>query len=286
LFLGRRIKLVITIHDVIYLLPATVVPPGKTLREKIGRTYRSLVVPRVASRAECILADSHCTKADIVECLRIDSSTIRVIYPGVSQDSRGPLALSSQVTNRTGIGPETRFVLAQGGNNPRKNTEMIIRVYAGLRRSREISEKLVVTGVLHGGSSPFHKLVCQLGLLEDVIFTGYVSDEDMRWLYCSARCFLYPSLYEGFGFPPLEAMACGTPVVASRRASLPEVVGEAALLIDPTSSESMREALPRVLRDETLRKELASRGRLQAAKFRWETTVEQTLAAYREVLGT
>jgi glycosyltransferase involved in cell wall biosynthesis len=285
LLLPRQIKLVLTLHDVMFLLPPTVIPCVGTWRQRIGRNYRRMVAPRAARRAERILTDSLCSRSDILKYIRADAAKIRVIYPGVGMNSDPAFDGSVMPESLARIGAGTNFILALGGYDPRKNTAAVIESYASLRRSRAISEKLVVVGLPGWESSAFYRSVCQLGLAEDVILTGYVTDGVLRWLYRSARCFLYPSLYEGFGFPPLEAMASGTPVITSRVASIPEVVGDSALLVDPTSQPAIQEALLQVLGDDALRRSLIDRGCVRAAGFRWESTVEQTLAVYRELLG-
>ncbi|MBZ5513977.1 MAG: glycosyltransferase family 4 protein [Acidobacteriia bacterium] len=283
--LPRQVKLVLTLHDVMFLLPPALIPGVGTWRQRIGRNYRRMVVPRVAARADRILTVSDCSRSDILKYIRVDPSKIRVIYEGVGMNSDPASDGAGMPESLARIGAGTNFILALGGYDPRKNTAAVIQSYASLRRSRAISEKLVVVGLPGWESSPFYRTVCQLGLAEDVVLTDYVTDGVLRWLYRSARCFLYPSLYEGFGFPPLEAMASGTPVVTSRVASVPEVVGDSALLVDPTSQQAIQEALLQVLSDDALRGSLIERGCVRAASFRWESTVEQTLAVYRELLG-
>ena len=282
--LDKRIKRVVTIHDLMYMLPASVIPPVKTLRQRLGKIYRRSIVPRIAGSADTILTVSEFSKRNIMELLSTDASRIRVVYEGVDQDLDRTGDLMHLAPWLPKWEPRTGFIMALGAHDPRKNTEMVIQVYAHLRRGHGISEKLAVVGLPGWRSSWFYRLARQLEVTDDVFFAGFVPDEALFWFYRSARCFLYPSLYKGFGYPPLEAMACCTPVVTSNVASIPEVVGDAALLVEPTCPESIRDALLRVLRDESLRKTLIEQGPEQAAKFRWQTTVEQTLQVYQEVL--
>lgn len=282
----RRAKLVLTIEDVMYLLPKTTAPTSPRLRQRAGRWYRQVVVPQVARRAYKILTISHHSKSDIVEYLRIPKDRVRVVYLGVDRKPsvlRDLAEWQSQIASLTGEGG---FVLVLGGYDPRKNTDLVIRIYAQLRATNRVEEKLIVVGLPNWESSEFYRLVLRLDLKGYVILMGYVSDDYLSFLYQSARGLIYPSLYEGFGLPPLEAMAAGIPVVTSRVSSVPEVVGDAALLVDPTSFECIADALLRILRDQSLREVLIQKGRAQAAKFRWKSAVEQTLAVYEETLDS
>jgi glycosyltransferase involved in cell wall biosynthesis len=173
-------------------------------------------------------------------------------------------------------------VLAVGNLEPRKNLVRLVRAYAALRQSGAISHQLVIVGQAHWQGSVVSREAKELGLAGEVVFTGYVPTDDLVALYNAATTFVYPSLYEGFGLPILEAMSCGTPVITSNVASMPEVAGEAALLINPRSVEDLAQALGRVLADETLRYELEEKGLHQASQFSWEQTARLTLQAYEE----
>jgi glycosyltransferase involved in cell wall biosynthesis len=142
---------------------------------------------------------------------------------------------------------------------------------------------LVIAGKKGWLCESFFARLRELGLEDEVVLPGYIADEDLPAVYSAASVFVFPSLYEGFGLPPLEAMACGTPAVCSNASSLPEVCGEAALLVEPTDVAALAQAMARVLSDEPLRATLRARGLAQAAKFSWERTARETLAVYREV---
>lgn len=286
LCLPRETKLVLSVHDVMYLLPPSILPPSRVLRQRMGNLYRRIVVPWVVHRANRIITVSEFSKAEIVGRLGVNPDIIRVTYEGVEKPL--PASVNTMATPRSFQGHKLggRFILALGAADPRKNTKSIIRVYADLRRSQAIEEKLVILGLQRWQSSSFYKLAFELGVIEDVFFADYVTEEELGWFYRSARCLLYPTLYEGFGFPCLEAMAFGTPVITSNVSAIPEVVGDAALLIDPRSCESIREALLRLLRDENLRRTLIGRGRARVANFSWESAVERTLSVYSELGDT
>jgi glycosyltransferase involved in cell wall biosynthesis len=282
--LPRHIKLVITVHDVMYLLPSAVLSASKVLRQQLGTFYRRRVVPGVARRADRIIAVSEFSKREITGYLRVIPDRIRVIHEGIDArfgSSAGAIALPPRKIGGESL--ESPFILALGADDPRKNTLAVIRVYASRWRELPHDEKLVIVGLRDWRSSAAYHLVCQLGLNKRVLFAGYVPEELLAWLYTSARCFLYPTLYEGFGFPVLEAMACGAPVIASGCTSVSEIAGDAAILVDPASEESIGNALVRLLRDEPLRRQFIQRGRARVQKFDWQDTVEKTLGVYAEL---
>ena len=282
--LPKRVKLVITVHDVMYLLPRSVLVPSRVFRQRLGSLYRRSVVRRVARRADRIIAVSEFSKREITEHLRITPNHIHAIHEGI--DERFARLASTITLPPKEIGGErldAPFILALGEGDPRKNTLGVIRAYGARRSELPNQEKLVIVGLRDWRSSAAYDLVGQLGLNKSVLFAGYVSEELLAWLYTAARCFLYPTLYEGFGFPPLEAMACGTPVITSDCTSVPEVAGDAAILVDPTCERSIGDALVRLLQDEPLRRQLIQRGREQVRKFGWQNTVEKTLGVYRQL---
>jgi glycosyltransferase involved in cell wall biosynthesis len=284
--LPRHVKLIMTIHDVMYLLPPSVLSASNVFRQRLGNFYRRTVVSKMARRADCIITDSEFSKAEIVEYLKIHPERIRVVHLGIDADFASLAdAVSSPPEEIGGEQLDAPFILALGAGDPRKNTLGVIRAYEARWRHFANQEKLVIVGLRDWRSSAAYDLVRQLGLSKRVLFAGYVSEELLAWLYASARCFLYPTFYEGFGIPPLEAMACGVPVITSDCTSVPEVAGDAAILVDPSSEEAIGNALVRVLRDEPLRRLLIQRGKAQVRKFGWQETVQKTLGVYAELSG-
>jgi glycosyltransferase involved in cell wall biosynthesis len=238
----------------------------------------------MARRADRVIAVSEFSKREITEHLRIMPNRIRAIHEGVDEGfGRLAAAITTPPKEIGGERLDGPFILALGAGDPRKNTLAVIRAYVSRWRELPNQEKLVIVGLRNWRSSAASDLVRQLGLSERVLFAGYVSEELLGWLYASARCFLYPTLYEGFGFPPLEAMTCGTPVITSNCTSVPEIAGDAAILVDPRSEKSIGDALVRLLGDEPLRRQLIERGREQARKFAWQNTVQKTLGVYEEL---
>ena len=177
------------------------------------------------------------------------------------------------------------YFLAVGNLQPRKNLLRAIEAYALARDQGALEQQLVIVGKEQWKHEALRSLVEQYQLQDHVRFTGYVEDEDLPLLYRSADVFMYPSLYEGFGLPVLEAMACGTAVICSDRASLPEVAGDAGRYIDPEDVQSMSSAMMELGCDANLRQSLSLKGIEQAARFSWKETARQTLDVYREVLG-
>jgi len=275
-----RARAVLTVHDLSFIrVPECAAP---TLRAYLGK-----VVPRSVRRAHLILADSQNTKDDLVNLLGLAPEKVEVLYPGVEEHFR-PVddpALLEGVRRRYGLPP--RFVLSLGTLEPRKNFPRLIEAFWLLVRSSPLASSLGL--VIAGGKGWLYEdifaTVERLGLEEKALFTGFVAEGDLPALYSAADLFVYPSLYEGFGLPPLEAMACGTPVVASRSSSLPEVLGEAAILVDPTDTEALAAAMMQVLEDEPLREEMRQKGLRQARKFSWSGTARRLLELYRSCLA-
>jgi glycosyltransferase involved in cell wall biosynthesis len=277
----RQARTILTVHDLSFMRLPECAEAGL-------RAYLSKVVPRSIERADLVLADSQSTKNDLIELLGVSPDKIEVVYAGVERRFRpmeGEAALQ-RVKQRYGL--HFPFILSLGTLEPRKNFSGLIEAYGLMRDSgagiADRRLKLVIAG---GKGWLYEKIfarVKELGLEDEIIFPGFVADEDLPALYNLAELFVFPSLYEGFGLPPLEAMACGTPVVTSDRPSLPEVVGEAGLMVEATDSQALAKAMERVLRDEDLRREMREKGLKQAEKFTWEAAAGKLLSVYR-ILG-
>lgn len=274
----RRGKKILTIHDLSFYR----YPQGA---EPSLLWYLKGAVPRSVTRADFIFADSQCTKKDLVEILNVPQEKVAVIYPGVDARFRPDDDHRYQTILRAKYGLESPFILSVGTIEPRKNYPRLIQAFQLLRAEYKIPHQLIIVG---GRGWLFHDIyqeVERLGIGDSVRFLGYVPEEDLRALYRGAEVFAFPSHYEGFGLPPLEAMACGVPTVVSNTSSLPEVVGDAALMVSPDDIKGLAEALYRLLSDDALRAELRKEGLEQAQKFSWEKTGEDVLAHYRRIAG-
>jgi glycosyltransferase involved in cell wall biosynthesis len=272
------VPLVVTVHDVIPL----VLPE---YRASLAMRLYTALVRRTVRRATLVVTDSEWSRRDIVDRLGFPDERIRVVPLGV--DERFRPAEESERTRelaaRWGIrGP---VVLNLGGFDVRKNLPLLVRAFARALPDLPEGSVLVIPGQAHSGNPrlypPLGPLVRSLGLEQRVLFPGPIDEEEKVLWYRLATVYAYPSLYEGFGLSPLEAMACGTPVIAARCTSLPEVVGDAGLLVEPDERAFAR-ALVQLVNDAELRRTLRARGLARARLFTWQRTAEGTLAAYRE----
>jgi glycosyltransferase involved in cell wall biosynthesis len=254
---------------------------------KISRVYFKLVSTG-ARRAEAVITVSECSKRDIVKILGLAPERIHVIGNAV-EDKLYPIRdawLLAAVRERYGIGP--RFILYFGGFDLRKNVPRLIEAYARLSDALRREYQLVIAGRYQHLGHPLYPdprlTVARLGLEGNVIFTGQIREQDKAPLYSAATVFAFPSLYEGFGMTPLEAMACGTPVVTSNVSALPEVAGDAGLLVDPYEPEAIAQGLAELLESQSRRDELSRRGLERARRFTWPQIAEQTVRVYKEIL--
>jgi glycosyltransferase involved in cell wall biosynthesis len=266
---------VVTVHDLSLLAEA------KTHEiSNVERGRRRL--PIMVRRATMIIAPSEWTRREITSRLGIRAERIRVIQEAAREEMRPrPLAACQSVLDKHGI--RRPYLLYVGTIEPRKNLTTLLRAYDEVLRATRHRPQLVLCGGRGWLDDEVFRLVARLRLEEMVRFTGYVEDDDLPALYSAAEVFIYPSLYEGFGLPPLEAMACGAPVVTSNSSSLPEVVGQAGLMTPPRDTAALAQALVRLLDDEVLRQRLSRAGLEQASRFSWERAANKTQALYDEV---
>jgi len=268
---------IVTIHDMwMDLFP-------RYSRKLFGQRWSFYRTKGTVLKARKVITVSESSANDIARLYRIPREKISVVNNGVSsyfQPTTDPAMLAA-LHRRFGW-PTNRYILFVGGADPRKNHLTLLQAYA-LQASRLRSHCLIITG------SPTHRFgdipanAKQLGLEDRVVCVGHLSIDELRALYVHADLFVFPSRYEGFGMPVLEAMACGTPVITSAKTSLPEVAGDAAVLIDPLSPEELGEALVRVAHDASLRQTLRQKGLERVKAFTWERAARETLCVYREL---
>ena len=266
----RRPRLTATIHDMTCrLMPE--LHPAANLRA--DRVFSELL-----RRADGLIAVSASTRDDAVRLLGIAPQKIAVIYSGVPPAFFDPAA-EAVTAVRARYGLKRPFVLFVGTIEPRKNIDLLISAFAGLAASLREEFELVVAGPIGWAET------ATIARLRSVRHLGYVPEADLAPLTSAATVFAYPSLYEGFGFPVAQAMAAGVPVLTSNVSSLPEITGDAALLVDPRSLQALRDGLACLLLSPDLRTQLAARGKLRAQSFRWETCATQSLQFFRDVVG-
>lgn len=265
---------ILTVHDLSFVREPDSVMPGMT-------RHLNMWVPWSVKRADQVIAVSEATRQDLIELYHTPPEKITVIHHGVTPEFKpveNPFDLAA-VCQKYAL-DKTPFVLTLGTIQPRKNYRRLVQAFAQI----DPPFTLVIAGNKGWHYDTIFKEVQELGLENRVYFPDFVDDSDLPALYSAASLFVYPSLYEGFGLPALEAMACGTPVVASNQSSLPEVVGEAGVLVDPRDVGAIAEAMSRVLSDESLNRQLSETGRRRAAHFSWDKVAADLLNLYETVL--
>jgi glycosyltransferase involved in cell wall biosynthesis len=266
---------VLTIHDLSPLL----FPQHHT---RFHRLYSRYALPGIARRAQVIITDSAATRDDVISHLHIAPERTRVIHLGVDHARFHPCdTAQAQASVQQALGLTPPYLLAIGTLEPRKNLPALLRAYAQLAPD---SPTLVLAGGQGWGDTQLTTIVQQLGIQDRVRFTGFVPDALLPDLYTGAYFFIYPSLYEGFGLPVLEALSCGAPVITSKISSLPEVAGDVALLADPHDIDDLAQQMRILLSNAELRMHLHDAGPIQAAQFTWQRTAQQTLEVYSDVL--
>lgn len=266
---------VVSVHDVIYRRYPSYFSPRV-------RILLNTLLPLSMRRATLILTISEASRAEIAHYYPWAAPKVRVVPIAAGplvDSSTNPDAEAVAVTQLSGGRP---FILAVGTVQPRKNIARLIAAYISLRDRDITTAKLIIVGQSAWQSSQIEAIATQSPYAEDIVFAGYQADSTLAALYRACAVFAYPSLYEGFGLPVVEAMACGAPVVAGTISSIPEVAGDAALLVDPLSADAIGDAIKQILTDAALAASLRERGRRRAAQFTWSRSAQQTLEVYRE----
>ncbi len=270
----------VTVHDLAFLFyPAAAMPSLQR--------YLNVVVPRSVRRADHLLADSHHTAHDLQAVWQIPAERITVVQGAVDHNYFRPITEPAQLTAvraRYGIG-ERPFILGLSSLQPRKNFARLIEAFHQARQAAKLPHRLVIGGGKGWLYDEIFAKVQQLKLENDVLFPGFIDDSDLPALYSAADIFAYPSLYEGFGLPILEALACGTPVLTANNSCLPEAGGPGARYVDAEDVSSIAAALVELTTDRALHTQLRQAGRQHAAQFTWPRSAAQLLGAYEKVLG-
>lgn len=275
--LWKRCPTVVTIHDLSVLLHPHLHPP------RIGRRARRRL-PVMARSASMIITATEAGKLEVCEHLKIEPERVAVT-PYAPRRGFRPVPAEQTVEVRRRLGVEDEFLLFVGTIEPRKNLFTLVRAYEEVLRQNSLRPQLVIAGMKGWLMDDLFSYIERAGIGDRLCFTGYLSEADLSALYSSCRVFIYPSLYEGFGLPPLEAMACGAPVITSRIGSIMEVVGSAAHLFDPRDAEALAQSIIKLLEDDGERERLSRAGMERALQFTWEKTARQTLGIYRQVIN-
>jgi glycosyltransferase involved in cell wall biosynthesis len=266
---------VVTIHDMVWFDHPEYFPVWQ-------RSYMRFFVPQAAHNADAVIADSECTRQDIISKLRIPSHKVHVTHLGVSKSfSILPTIDIQRIKQKYEV---EKYIFVVGSVEPRKNLERLLTAFAELR-GKYPDIILIHAGTSKWKSSDVFSIVVNKGLTGSVRFLWNLPQEDLIALYNGALFFIFPSLYEGFGLPIVEAMACGCPVITSNISSLPEVAGKAALMINPYDIGQIKQAMETLYQDDKKRHDLSQKGLEHASFFSWEKCARETIAVYREILG-
>ena len=268
-----KIPSALTIHDLI-----TFDYPELCQYESV--LYFRLLLARSAQKATKIIAVSNTVKNDILRHFNIPSEKIEVIYHGVNPIFKK--TIDESILNRYHL-PE-KYILFVGNIEPKKNLERLIKAFDRLKRDVDIPHKMVIAGKKGWKYNPVLDTVVKLKLEKEIIFPGYVPEEDLPAVYSMSDLFVFPSLYEGFGIPPLEAMACEIPVLTSNRGALPEITGGKCLQVDPFQIDEIAQGMFKIITDHSLKQQLISGGKEWVKQFSWEKTAKETLSVYEQAL--
>ncbi len=283
LAMPRSVRLVLSLMDVMFLQRGEFFPKPTNSYQALGRVYRSVVVPRCARSADQVITISEYSCHDILELITgLDPARVHVTYLSCDALFKQAPALPRRMSGSdAGNRP---YILSLGAEDPRKNTLRLVKAYLTLLQRYGIDENLVISGYSNWEHSEAYRAVRSAGAADRVRFLPFVSIDELATLYRNATLFVYPSLYEGFGIPVLEAFSSGCPVLASNVTSIPEVGGDAAIYVDPLSEEDIGQAMYRLIQDRELRQSLVQRGVARAQEFSWAETARQTLSVYERCM--
>lgn len=271
ILLPQKVKLILTLHDIMFLKDDLRV---YNLFDFLAKQYRSFIVKKIINNVYHIITVSEFSKNDIINFFNIAPSDITVTWESYNES-----LIKEKFKQRLESQP---YILCLGANDPRKNTIMAIEIFDGLIK-KGYNGKLIIIGFKNWTNSKAHKLVKNMNLLNQVIFRDYITDADLMAYYKFATLFLYPSTYEGFGIPPLEAMACGCPVVASNITSIPEITLDSALLVFPLLKDNFINACFEIIQNDKIKQQLIKKGLKRVTTFSWLKMSKQTLNIYKKI---
>ena len=266
---------VVTIHDLAFLRYPRLFP-------RLKQWYLQLFTRLSARRAQAVITDSASTRNDVAQMLDVPAERVHVVYPAADADFH-PRSREEIEAFRAAKGLPPHYVLYVGTLEPRKNVDVLISAFGEAVREEQLPHSLVVVGGRGWMTQAIETAIAESGIGKRLLMPGYVAREELPMWYCSADLLVYPSSYEGFGYPALEAMAAGVPVIAANTSSLPEVVGDAGVFVAPRAQDQLAAAMAHVLTDNVLAADLRGRGLEQAARFSWSDSVGVCLDVYRAV---
>jgi alpha-1,3-rhamnosyl/mannosyltransferase len=274
-----RGRAVVTIHDIIHLLYPQFLP------NRAAHVYARFMIRRALARADRIVTVSHNSKRDLISYFGVPASRIEVIYNGVSPRFRPDVPAEERTRVAGKYGLTSPYLLFLGSEKPHKNLQGVVRAFAEARRRADLPHVLALAGPPPRNAARLEALIAALDLSGRVMRPGLIEEDDLPGLFAGADVLLYPTLYEGFGLPVVEAMACGTPVLTSSTSALQEIAGGYALLVDPMDLDAIAQGIITLATDEKVRSDFRELGKKRALDFSWEKAAEKTLEAYRSVLS-
>ena len=274
-----RVRAVVTIHDIIHLLYPQFLP------SRAAHTYARFMIRRALKNADRIITVSYNSKRDLVDYFGVGPSGIEVIYNGVSPSFRSDVSREERDAVAVKYALPKPYLLFLGGEKPHKNVQNVVRAYAEARRHHVLPHALALAGPLPKNPARLTALISALDLGESVFQPGIVEEKDLPALYAGAGAFLYPTLYEGFGLPVVEAMASGTPVLTSSTSALQEIAGGYAYMVDPMDVDAIARGIVALTSDAKLREDFVELGKKRALDFSWDKAAEKTLQVYASVLA-
>jgi glycosyltransferase involved in cell wall biosynthesis len=281
LYLHSSIRLILTVHDVMFAIPSGILPKTKSFYSTLFNQYCAWLLPRIVRRSVTTVTVSNYSMKDIINYTKIEPPLVQVIYPGI--DPRFKKAGDRAIEDfKEKFNLKTKFILAFGAPDPRKNTITVLNAFLNFCKTNR-DRDLVIAGVSDTYKTTIIEHINSSDFKHRITILPFVNEEDLVSLYNAADLVLYPSLYEGCGFPVLESMACGTPVIAANVTSIPEVAGDAAILVDPLNIDQITNALIKLSSDDNLRQTLIEKGDRQALNFSWRRTAEENLNIYNSI---
>lgn len=256
-----------------------------SLYARLSYGYNKFLFLPSLRKAKVIIASSNSTKKDLIERYKVNEKKIRTLYPAPDECFRTANDEKDLFNTRKKYNAEAGYILHISSSDPRDNTLAVIRAYQKAQCDLKIPQKLIIFGNVNFEGLGLEKLIAESNLKKSIIFTGRLSEEELVVLYQAADLFIEPSLFEGFGFQVVEAMACGIPVITSNTTSLPEIVGDAGILVDPIDIDGLASAMVRLLTDSEFQKLMRQKSLERAKFFSWERTARETLDIYDELLA-
>lgn len=277
------IHLVITLHDIIYMENVSLFQKAGSWYQKLGNMYRRLIVPAVVKKSDKIITVSNFEKSRIGDFFNLDSNKLDVVYNGVGKHFKSNHSPEDLSRIRKAYNLPLNYLFFLGNTHPKKNTRNVLKAFSSFHKSDDSGTFLLMPDFKEKDLNGLLQEIGDPDLRNSIRLTGYIDNKDLPVIYSLSRLFLYPSIRESFGIPILEAMACGTPVITSNTSSMPEVAGDAAIIVDPHEPDQITDAIKKIINYPDLRARYVEKGYSRARSFNWKTMAEQVLQIYTQI---